>query len=163
MFGSFDSEKLAGWLGKWWFSLLLIIPVILMTEFAWTGLSVNVMLTLNYPFVFPFSFIYFLTDNLNLIIHESGHTIFGIFGWRFLTVLGGTLMQLLIPFSVFLYAHINRSKITAQISLFWLGMNWIDSAIYCADAYYQNLPLIGNLPKSSHDYLNLLSSLNILD
>ena len=109
MFGSFDSEKLAGWLGKWWFSLLLIIPVILMTEFAWTGLSVNVMLTLNYPFVFPFSFIYFLTDNLNLIIHESGHTIFGIFGWRFLTVLGGTLMQLLIPFSVFLYAHINRS------------------------------------------------------
>lgn len=35
-------------------------------------------------------------DGVNLLFHEAGHPLFGIFGWESLTILGGTLMQVLI-------------------------------------------------------------------
>ncbi|HCT53371.1 MAG TPA: hypothetical protein DF712_13035, partial [Balneola sp.] len=90
-------------------------------------------------------------------------TIFGIFGWRFLTVLGGTLLQILLPFLLFIVSWRSRKIVVSQASLYWLGFAWLDSAAYCADAYTQDLPLIGNLPKSSHDFLNILSDMNILN
>lgn len=123
----------------------------------------NILLAVSYKHVFGFSMIYFVMDNLTLIIHEAGHTIFGIFGWRFLTVLGGTLLQMLIPFVLFIASWRGRKIFASQASLYWLGFAWLDSAAYCADAYTQDLPLIGNLPKSSHDFLNILSDLNILN
>ena len=39
----------------------------------------------------------------------------------------------------------------------------MDSAAYCADAKYQDLPLIGNLPKSAHDFTNLLNMTSLLE
>lgn len=39
----------------------------------------------------------------------------------------------------------------------------MDSAAYCADAMYRDLPLIGDLPKSSHDFYNLLTMTGILE
>ena len=38
------------------------------------------------------------------VFHEAGHLLFGVFGWETLTVLGGTLMQLLVPMPVFAVA-----------------------------------------------------------
>ena len=46
--------------------------------------------------VFLSSFIH----TVNLVFHEAGHVIFAIFGNRTLTILGGSLNQLLIPFIV---------------------------------------------------------------
>lgn len=102
-------------------------------------------------------------DTVTLIIHEAGHTIFGVFGWRFLTILGGTLMQLIIPLLIVLYGFINKQYKTTQCAFYWLGFAWLDTAVYAADAYYKQLPLLGNLPKSSHDFGNLLSQLQWLD
>lgn len=158
----FFIDKSLSFLSKWWLSMILIFCSWFIIEQFYIAVRYNVFYAVRYTHVFGFSMIYFLIDNLTLIIHEAGHTIFGIFGWRFLTVLGGTLMQLLIPFSVVLYGWINRKTFTTQLGLYWLGFAWLDTAAYCADAYQRALPLIGNLPKSAHDFYNLLSHVNAL-
>lgn len=148
---------------KWFFSFLLLIPTWVILEQFWMAIRHNILFAVDYPypfFLWPFLFI---LDNLTLIIHEAGHTLFGFFGWRFLGILGGTLMQMLIPFLLFLSAWYKDQRILAQFSLFWLGFSWLDSAAYCADAYQTRLPLIGNLPVSAHDFSNMLTQLQIMD
>src|SRR5579863_2620943 len=39
-----------------------------------------------------------IIDNVNLVIHESGHLLFGWLGNQTIMVAGGTIMQLLVPF-----------------------------------------------------------------
>ncbi len=156
-------EKALPFLKTYWFSIILIFWSWFIVKQFYMTIEYNILLAVSYKHVFGFSMFYFIMDNLTLIIHEAGHTIFGLFGWRFLTVLGGTLLQMLIPFVLFIVSWRNRQIIAAQLSLYWLGFAWLDSAAYSADAYTQDLPLIGNLPKSSHDFLNILSDMNILN
>lgn len=156
-------EKALPFLKTYWFSIILIFWSWFIVKQFYMTIEYNILLAVSYEHVFGFSMIYFVMDNLTLIIHEAGHTIFGIFGWRFLTVLGGTLLQMLIPFVLFIVSWRGRKIFASQASLYWLGFTWLDSAAYSADAYTQDLPLIGNLPKSSHDFLNILSDLNILN
>ncbi|HAW79816.1 MAG TPA: hypothetical protein DCX27_08925 [Balneola sp.] len=156
-------EKAFPFLKTYWFSIILIFWSWFIVKQFYMSLEYNILLAVSYKHVFGFSMIYFVIDNLTLIIHEAGHTIFGIFGWRFLTVLGGTLLQILLPFLLFIVSWRSRKIVVSQASLHWLGFAWLDSAAYCADAYTQDLPLIGNLPKSSHDFLNILSDMNILN
>ncbi|HCI72005.1 MAG: hypothetical protein CL662_08340 [Bacteroidetes bacterium] len=156
-------EKAFPFLKTYWFSIILIFWSWFIVKQFYMSLEYNILLAVSYKHVFGFSMIYFVIDNLTLIIHEAGHTIFGIFGWRFLTVLGGTLLQILLPFLLFIVSWRSRKIVVSQASLYWLGFAWLDSAAYCADAYTQDLPLIGNLPKSSHDFLNILSDMNILN
>ncbi len=54
--------------------------------------------------------------DVNLVFHEAGHVIFMPFG-RFITVLGGTLNQLLIPFVV-LCAFLLKTRDTFGASIF---------------------------------------------
>ena len=156
-------DKTWSFLSKWWLSILLVFCSWFIIKQFWLAIDNNILLAVNYNHAFGFSVIYFLMDNLTLIIHEAGHTIFGIFGWRFLTVLGGTLLQIFIPFLLFVVAWRKSQIFISQVCLYWVGFTWLDTAGYVADAYHQNLPLIGNLPKSAHDFLNLLSDLNILN
>lgn len=156
-------RKAIPFLSKWWFSILLIFFSWFIINQYWQAINSNIFLAVSYDHPYGFSIIYFILDNLTLLIHEAGHTIFGVFGWRFLTVLGGTLLQLLVPFSLVVVSWRNQKLQTLQASLYWLGFCWLDSAAYAADAYHQNLPLIGNLPKSTHDFLNILSDMNILN
>ena len=156
-------EKAFPFLKTYWFSIILIFWSWFIVKQFYMSLEYNILLAVSYKHVFGFSMIYFVIDNLTLIIHEAGHTIFGIFGWRFLTVLGGTLLQILLPFLLFIVSWRSRKIVVSQASLYWLGFAWLGSAAYCADAYTQDLPLIGNLPKSSHDFLNILSDMNILN
>ncbi|MCG8373014.1 MAG: hypothetical protein MI700_05755, partial [Balneolales bacterium] len=128
-----------------------------------TALFRNILWAVNYDYpgiLFPLMFV---IDNTTLILHEGGHSIFGLFGWRFLGVAGGTLMQLLIPFAIFISAWLKNQKTIAQFFLFWLGFSWMDTAAYCMDARFQQLPLIGNLPKSAHDFTNLMNMTGLMD
>lgn len=148
---------------KWGFSLLLLIPIWISIERAWVSISHNILLAVNYPYPPVLNFIFFIIDTLDLLLHEGGHTIFGLFGWRFLTILGGSLMAVLIPFLLFLTAWDKKQKVLAQACLFQMGYSIFVSAIYCADAYYRVLPLIGNdESKEGHDYANMLGALNIV-
>jgi len=98
-----------------------------------------------------------------LIIHEAGHTFFGVFGSRFISILGGTLFEVLLPFSIFVYGWWNYNRIVAQLGLILTAFAWIESSAYAADAVARRMPLIGNLPKSSHDFYNLFSIKGVLN
>ncbi|MFV1885053.1 MAG: hypothetical protein ACMZ7B_11235 [Balneola sp.] len=156
-------DNVIPFLKKWGVSMLLFVPGWILVEQYWVSFNTNILFAVNYPYPFFLSPIFFILDASTLLIHEGGHTIFGFLGWRFLTILGGSLMSWLIPFLIFVSAWYKNQRFVAQFSLFWLSYAWFSSAAYCMDAYHQNLPLIGNLPKSAHDYTNMLSMLNILD
>lgn len=155
-------DKSIPYIKKWGFSVLLFPFLWILLEQFWVALGKNIMFALDYPYPFFMWPIMFVIDNVTLIIHEAGHTIFGFFGWRFLTILGGTLLQILIPFLIFTSAWWNKQISLAQFALFWTGFAWLDSAAYCADAQQLKLPLIGGLPKSAHDYMNMLTQLDLI-
>ncbi|MBO6524191.1 MAG: hypothetical protein JJ971_10230 [Balneolaceae bacterium] len=149
---------------KWWFSFILIVPIWITIERVVLALTENIMVAVNYPYPPLLGFFFLVIDNLDLILHEGGHTIFGFFGWRFLAILGGSLMAVLIPFLLFLTAWNKKQKILAQACLFQMGYSTFVSAVYCADAYHKILPLIGNdESKAGHDYANMLSHFYMVD
>ena len=91
-------------------------------------------------------------DSLNLVFHEAGHPLFGIFGWETLTILGGTLMQLIVPLLVLAAAWGRRQAAGAALAACWFFQNFHNIARYMADARAQVLPLVGG---GEHDWLNL--------
>jgi hypothetical protein len=104
--------------------------------------------------------------NINLPFHEAGHIVFRPFG-RFMTVLGGSLGQLLMPLiclGAFLYP--NRNAFAASVTLWWFAENLMDLAPYIGDARAGVLPLLGGVTGSEvedyHDWETLLKMLGWL-
>jgi len=104
--------------------------------------------------------------NINLAFHEAGHVAFIPFG-RFMTILGGSLGQLLMPLIVmgaFLWKHHNTFG--ASVALWWLGQSLMDLAPYINDARTQQLQLVGGGTgwerPGAHDWGNILRDLNLL-
>lgn len=105
--------------------------------------------------------------NVNLPIHEAGHIVFGIFGW-FIGVLGGSLMQLLIPLAfvlVFLLKY--KNYFGSSVTLWWLAQNFMDISPYIDDARAQRLLLLGGVTGNDvpgyHDWNNILGHLGWLE
>jgi hypothetical protein len=94
-----------------------------------------------------------LLDGVNLLFHEAGHPLFGLFGWEALTVLGGTLMQLLVPLLVAGSFMIRRDTLGVAVAGVWTFENLLNIARYVADARAQVLPLLGG---GEHDWTDLL-------
>jgi hypothetical protein len=58
-----------------------------------------------------------LMHNVDLVFHEAGHVVFRPFG-RFMTILGGSLAQLLMPLIVMVaFVTTNRDNFGASIGL----------------------------------------------
>src|SRR5574341_456357 len=104
--------------------------------------------------------IYRFLDRVDLVFHEAGHPIFGLFG-EFLGILGGTLMQLLIPAVVLGYFFLHQQQYSAAITLFWLGQSLFNVSVYVRDARAQGLPLLGG-EDTLHDWHYLLGRLHLL-
>lgn len=100
-------------------------------------------------------------DNVNLIIHEAGHFILGFFGNRFLTVAGGTLLQVFMPLIFVLYFYFTDQRFSGALTMFWLGQSLLNVSIYAGDAVQEKLPLLGG-DGTIHDWKYLLSNLNLL-
>jgi hypothetical protein len=65
---------------------------------------------------------------VNLVFHEAGHILFRPFG-RFMTILGGSLAQLLMPLIVMAAFIVqNRDTFGASLGLWWLGQSLMDLA-----------------------------------
>ena len=104
---------------------------------------------------------------VNLPFHEAGHIIFRPFG-AFITSLGGTLGQLLMPticMSVLLLR--TRDPFGASVALWWVGENFLDIAPYINDARSGQLPLLGgnfghSTPYGFHDWQYLLTESGLL-
>lgn len=97
-------------------------------------------------------------DGVNLLIHEGGHFVFMIFG-GFIYFLGGTLMQILLPFSFVVYFAIYKKFYSATITLYWVGHNFLNVAVYVKDARRMILPLVGG---NIHDWNYMLSEIGLL-
>jgi hypothetical protein len=103
---------------------------------------------------------------LNLVFHEAGHVIFRLLG-HFMMVLGGSLMQILVPLIIagtFLFKYHNN--FAASVGLWWTGQSMMDIAPYINDARARQLPLLGGGDGMDrpwmHDWYNILSDLNML-
>ena len=93
-------------------------------------------------------------DNVNLFIHEGGHVVFMFFG-QFLYVLGGSLMQVLLPSLFVVYFYATGQKYSAALTLFWVGENLLNVAAYAGDAIKMQMPLLFG-DNSIHDWNWLL-------
>lgn len=153
---------LPNFLKKWWASLLILPFALYSLHQIYWALNYNIFFAVNYDYPFPLGIIYFFMDNFLLIVHEAGHTFFGLFGSRFLTILGGSLFQILLPLMILVFCWINRKYIGMQLSLWLVGFSWLDVAGYAADGGARQLPLIGGLGKEAHDWYNLLVRMNAL-
>ena len=99
----------------------------------------------------------------DLIFHEAGHFVFAPFG-RFMTVLGGSLLQFLIPVIAMVAFIRQEEPYSAAICAWWAGQNLVDIAPYVADARSLRLTLIGGRTGAEvegHDWEFILNSLGI--
>jgi hypothetical protein len=95
---------------------------------------------------------------IDLVFHEAGHVIFGVFG-RFVGILGGSLNQVLIPAVCTGYFLRQRRTAAAAVTLFWMGESVTDVAIYVADGRDMALPLLAE--GLVHDWNWILSELSL--
>jgi hypothetical protein len=104
---------------------------------------------------------------VNLPFHEAGHIFFRLFG-EFMTVLGGSIFQLIMPLlcaGVLLFK--TRDPFGASVALWWFGENFIDMAPYINDARALELTLLGGVTGRDvpgiHDWENILGTLGLLE
>jgi hypothetical protein len=105
--------------------------------------------------------------NVNLLFHEAGHVLFRPFG-EFMTILGGSLLQIIVPLVVMLVFLLKeRNTFAAAFGLWWTGQNFMDVAPYINDARARKIPLLGGGDGSDrpgmHDWYNILSELGMLN
>ncbi|WP_339137520.1 MAG: hypothetical protein WGN25_05565 [Candidatus Electrothrix sp. GW3-4] len=104
---------------------------------------------------------------VNTPFHEAGHIFFRPLG-SFLTSLGGTLGQLLMPLiCMVVFLLQTRDTFAAAVGLWWLGENFLDIAPYIGDARAGVLPLLGgntghSSPYGFHDWEFLLTETGLL-
>lgn len=133
-----------------WARLALVAGLALWTvDFARTPISDDVMGSfLHLP---------------NLVFHEAGHVIFSPFG-SFLTALGGSLLQVLIPVIAAVAFVRQEEGFSASICAWWAGQNLVDLAPYIADARALRLVLLGGRTGAEvegHDWEFLLNQLGV--
>lgn len=99
-----------------------------------------------------------------LVFHEAGHVIFMPFG-EWMTILGGTLGQLLMPLVMacaLLYAR--HDPFEASVGAWFLGVSLLDVAPYMYDALHPQLMLLSGTTgeDGGHDWIYLFNSLGLL-
>lgn len=98
--------------------------------------------------------------HVNLIIHEAGHPLFGILG-EFMGLLGGSLLQVLVPAVLTGYFFLTKQRFAGAIALWWIGQNLLDVSFYIKDAQERMIPLLGG-EAVLHDWHFLLLKMNLL-
>lgn len=100
----------------------------------------------------------------NLVFHEAGHVLFSPFG-RFMTVLGGSLFQLIVPIVLAGALLKQHDAFGAAVCTWWAGENLLDLAPYIADSRALQLVLLGGKTGAEvegHDWEYLLTALGWL-
>src|SRR5262245_34682960 len=101
----------------------------------------------------------FLLDHANLLFHEAGHPIVGLFSSR-LEPYGGTIGQLVFPIALAISCWRKGQAIGVAASCIWFFENWFNIARYMADARVMQLPLVGG---GDHDWNTILSRWGLLE
>lgn len=105
-----------------------------------------------------------IIDNVNLVIHESGHLLFSWLGSQTIMVAGGTLMQLLVPFLLACFFVYQRQPPGTAFCAFFFFENFLNIAPYMADARARQLQLVtvGDAGYTIHDWFYLFSKAGLL-
>lgn len=103
---------------------------------------------------------YRFLDRVDLVFHEAGHVFFAFFG-EFIGILGGSLMQVLIPAGIVAYFVWHRQRYSAAVTLFWVAQSLFNVSVYVRDARVRVLPLLGG-EDTLHDWNYILARLNLL-
>ena len=101
---------------------------------------------------------------MNLVFHEAGHVLFGLFP-RFLVVLGGSATQVLVPMACLVAFWRRRDRFGAAVAAWWAGQNLVDLAPYINDARALQLVLLGGRTGAEvegHDWEYLLQALGLM-
>jgi hypothetical protein len=103
-------------------------------------------------------------DNVNLVVHEGGHALFGWFG-NMPGLLGGTALQLVVPLLLASYFFGQRQAAAFAFCLFFFFENFLPIATYMADARALALSLvtIGDPEFITHDWHAIFSSVGLLE
>lgn len=99
-----------------------------------------------------------------LPIHEAGHVLFIPFG-QFMTILGGSLFQLLLPFAIgTAFILRQRDAFGAALCSWWTAISLIDLSPYIYDALKPQMVLVGGHTGEDgpHDWIYLLQTLGQL-
>ena len=99
-----------------------------------------------------------ILDDANLVFHEAGHPLVGLFSNR-LMVYGGTMGQLAFPAVCSISFWRRREPVALALCLTWLFENFLNIARYMADARAQVLPLVGG---GEHDWTEIFSRWGVL-
>ena len=102
-----------------------------------------------------------LLDNVNLVFHEAGHVIFAL-GGEFIGILGGSLMQVLIPVVCGVALLQRGDPFGVALCGLWTGQSMVNVAVYVGDARQLALPLLGG-EHVIHDWNYLLGRLGLLE
>jgi hypothetical protein len=148
MAGNAEGEALAP-LTRWTRVGLVVGLAIWTVQFARTPLSADA----NESFLH-------LPD---LVFHEAGHIIFSPFG-RFMTAIGGSLLQVLIPIIAAVSFVRQEQAFGTAICAWWAGQNFIDLAPYIADARGLRMVLLGGRTGAEvegHDWEFILTELGV--
>ena len=97
-----------------------------------------------------------IVSGADLVFHEAGHPILGIFRVRLLTYLGGTVAQLAIPAAAAVAFARGRRPAAFAVALVWIGFNLVNAA----DAMDRALPLLA-ADEDQHDWWNILGMLGL--
>ena len=115
------------------------------------GLFVALVLASETGFVF-------IVDHANLLFHEAGHPIIGLFSSR-LETYGGTIGQLVFPVLLAVSFWRKGQSLSCAGAMIWFFENWLNIARYMADARSQLLPLVGG---GDHDWHRIFSRWHLL-
>jgi hypothetical protein len=105
-----------------------------------------------------FAYEYHFIDGVNLVFHEAGHVFFGLLG-QTLHMLGGTLMQLLMPLLCAGHFLRQNQRFEPLVCALWFGESLMYTAAYMGDAVHMTLPLVGG---EIHDWNWLLGHAGLL-
>lgn len=100
----------------------------------------------------------FLLDHANLLFHEAGHPILGLFSDR-VEPYGGTIGQLVFPVALAVSFWRKGQALAFAASLIWFFENWLNIARYMADARALALPLVGG---GDHDWNTIFTRWHVL-
>lgn len=101
---------------------------------------------------------FLIPDYANLMIHEAGHPFFSWFGYTIM-ILGGTLLELLVPFLCALFFFWKRETTGFAFSVYWFFENFPYIGAYMADARTASRPLVGS---DTSDWEILFGQWNLL-
>ncbi|HOC56225.1 MAG TPA: hypothetical protein PKI20_11450 [Verrucomicrobiota bacterium] len=99
-----------------------------------------------------------LLDHANLLFHEAGHPLLGVFSSR-LETYGGTIGQLVFPCVLAVSFWRKGQTLGFAAACIWFFENWFNIARYMADARRLELPLVGG---GNHDWNTIFSRWDLL-